>query len=255
MTWVKIDDLITEHPKFVGLSDAAWTIWIHGLTYAGRNLSDGLIPSGMLNRLCNTKRPTQAAAELVASGLWDETPEGWMIHDYLEHQRSSDVKAKHKAASSAGAQQANHNRWHVRPGKFDPGCQFCVSATDRPLTDSESVDGQQSKRDIEKKEIPTREHHQQPVERGSSPADGGESQATTTTVDTAIGLIADYQLSIAIAQGKEFERGRTAYRSGIVQRLINAERTWLTAAAEEHPDWTAAELRDWHLELEASNAR
>ena len=99
MTWVKLDDSVTEHPKCVGLSPAAWTLWLHGLTYCSRNLTDGQIPAAMLPRLSGVPNPAKAADELVAAGLWHDVDRGWEVHDYLEHQRSaSDVDGDRAAA-------------------------------------------------------------------------------------------------------------------------------------------------------------
>ena len=100
MTWVKVDDLITEHEKCVGLSDAAWTLWLHGLLYCSRNLTDGRIPAAMLPRLSAVKNPRKAAGELVSAGLWDERDGAWWVHDYLDHQRSkAQVEAEREAAA------------------------------------------------------------------------------------------------------------------------------------------------------------
>jgi hypothetical protein len=133
-TWVKLYVEVTEHPKCVGLSDAGWTMWVHGLAYAGRNLTDGAIPDGMIGRLCGTKNPRKAADELVAAGLWDRTPDGYRIHDYTELQRSADEVEAQRAASAKGGTKANHQRWHVNRGIVDPACQWCISGTDSDRT-------------------------------------------------------------------------------------------------------------------------
>jgi len=39
MSWVRLDDGAPGHRKIVGLSDAAFRLWIVGLTYCG--FSDG----------------------------------------------------------------------------------------------------------------------------------------------------------------------------------------------------------------------
>lgn len=100
MTWVKVDDLITEHEKCVGLSSDAWCLWLHGLTYCSRNLTDGRIPEAMLHRLSAVKNPKKAAQELIDAGLWDKAPKAYLVHDYLEHQRSkAQVEADREAAN------------------------------------------------------------------------------------------------------------------------------------------------------------
>lgn len=99
MTWVKIDDTVTEHPKCVELSPSAWTLWLHGLAYCSRNLTDGHIPAAMLPRLSGLSSPKKAAGELCEAGLWHKNGEGWEIHDYADHQRTrADIEAERQAA-------------------------------------------------------------------------------------------------------------------------------------------------------------
>jgi hypothetical protein len=54
-TWFRVHDSIVEHPKFVGLNADAWALWIHGASYASRNLTDGAIPKAIINRLAPIK--------------------------------------------------------------------------------------------------------------------------------------------------------------------------------------------------------
>lgn len=94
MTWVKLDDALTEHPKIVALSDPAFALWIASLAYCNRNLTDGFVPSavgiGQL-RYCEGNT-TPAIRELERAGLWVPTTGGWAVHDYLDYQPSrSDV--------------------------------------------------------------------------------------------------------------------------------------------------------------------
>lgn len=110
MTWVKVDDLITEHEKCVDLSDAAWTLWLHGLLYCSRNLTDGRIPEGMLARLSAVKNPRKAAGELVEAGLWDHHDGAWWVHDYLDHQRSKAQVEAERAAATERQRKARSRR-------------------------------------------------------------------------------------------------------------------------------------------------
>lgn len=112
MGWFRVDDAMTEHPKCVTLSPFAWTLWLHALGYCSRNLTDGNIPQAILPRLCSIKDADKAAAELVDAGLWHVTPDGWAVHDYLDHQRSrSQVQADRDAAA------ARQQRYRERKAK------------------------------------------------------------------------------------------------------------------------------------------
>lgn len=115
MTWVKIDDLVTEHPKCVGLSCEAWTMWLHGLTYSSRNLTDGVIPDAILNRISPCRRPKKAAAELVAAGLWERIENAHSVHDYAKHQRTRD-EVQNARASAIERQKRSRERRQASNG-------------------------------------------------------------------------------------------------------------------------------------------
>lgn len=101
MTWVKIDDAIGENPKIARLSDSAFALYIAGLAYCNRNLTDGFIPSmvgiGQL-RWCdgNAIPPIR---ELEGGNLWEIVDGGWMVHDYPVYQPPKEqVLAEREAA-------------------------------------------------------------------------------------------------------------------------------------------------------------
>lgn len=88
MTWVKLADTFTDHPKVVAAGDRAAWLYVAGLCYCSRHLTDGEIPKDALGRLCGLPQPTKLAARLVDVGLWSVTETGWAVNDYTEHQRS-----------------------------------------------------------------------------------------------------------------------------------------------------------------------
>jgi hypothetical protein len=110
VTWLKLDDQVTEHPKCVGLSCEAWTLWLHGLTYCSRNLTDGVIPDAILSRLSPCRRPRKAAAELVSTGLWERIENAHLVHDYEKHQRSKAEVTRLKDASIERQKRSRERR-------------------------------------------------------------------------------------------------------------------------------------------------
>ena len=44
MPWVRVDDHFNEHPKLAKVGPLGWGIWLAGLAYCNRNLTDGFIP-------------------------------------------------------------------------------------------------------------------------------------------------------------------------------------------------------------------
>ena len=93
MAWVKVDDSFYDHPKFLTLPPGAVGLWITGLAWSNRNLSDGLVPFAALTRLGYDR---ETAEHLEHVGLWELGPDGWIIHDYLSFQPSAD-DVRHRA--------------------------------------------------------------------------------------------------------------------------------------------------------------
>ena len=53
MSWVKIDDHFSDHPKVVQAGpEAAW-LYICGLCYCAKYLTDGFIPKRQVKRLAD----------------------------------------------------------------------------------------------------------------------------------------------------------------------------------------------------------
>jgi hypothetical protein len=87
MTWVKIDDGFTDHPKIEGLSDRAFRLHIAGLCFCGRTLSDGHIPTDRVRRLL-PKVTKAMVAELEEAGTWIAVTSGFVVKDYLTYNPS-----------------------------------------------------------------------------------------------------------------------------------------------------------------------
>jgi hypothetical protein len=103
MTWVRLDDNMTEHPKVAGLSNAAFRLHIHGISYCARNLTDGFIPKTVSRRLLDGNS-TRIRQELVQSGVWESTETGYQIHDYHDYQPSRErVEQTRIARAKAGS--------------------------------------------------------------------------------------------------------------------------------------------------------
>ena len=95
MSWVKLDDGFPDHPKALGLSDAAFRAYIEGLCYSARFLTDGLLLLPIARRFANAK----ALSQLADASLWEAVSTGWQIHDYLAYNPSREkVLAEREAA-------------------------------------------------------------------------------------------------------------------------------------------------------------
>lgn len=124
MPWVRIDENAMDHPKIGGLSDGAFRLWVQGLAYCQKYLTDGHIGDVALRslRAYSPKRK----ADLLVSELWHASETGVRVHDYLqwndsrEHVMAARQFARErmqKRRSSSVDVQANA---HVNNGERSP---------------------------------------------------------------------------------------------------------------------------------------
>ena len=90
MSWVKLDDGFADHPKVLNAGPTAAWLYIEGLCYAARYLTDGAILDSSLGGLgqLTRGRARKLADRLVEVGLWEKNGAGYSIHDYLEYNPS-----------------------------------------------------------------------------------------------------------------------------------------------------------------------
>lgn len=142
MAWVKLDDQFPDHAKLAQCEVFAplcgW-LYVCGLAYCNRQLTDGRIPKGHIHRLVNFRglqyvsgsvgKGKDALAQfaddidvddlakwLVAVGLWEDNGADYVVHDYLEYQPSS---ATIKASRTATKQRVS--KWQARRNSVSNG--------------------------------------------------------------------------------------------------------------------------------------
>lgn len=111
MTWVKLDDHMADHPKFIRLgamAPLALALQVRAMCYCARYLTDGRIPAEIMSQL--TRGFESWACEtggvpgvigiattgdeydwpkiMVEAGLWDKSRGDFVIHDYLSYNPS-----------------------------------------------------------------------------------------------------------------------------------------------------------------------
>lgn len=120
MTWVKLDENMTDHPKLVEAGPLAGWLYVCGLSYCNRLTTDGFIPEVVLGRLgaFDLEHDVRGlAVGLCDVGLWewDDDRSGWWVHNYSEYQPTrEEVRAKSEQARSAA-----RTRWGKRPASPD----------------------------------------------------------------------------------------------------------------------------------------
>jgi hypothetical protein len=109
MSWVKLDDTFPEHPKLIAAGPLAGWLWVVGLAYCTRHLTDGIIPAAVVPRLVGdtiaTRTRQRCVTTLVRVGLWKRDTNGDIrVHDYLDYQPSrAEVLRMRQARVNAGS--------------------------------------------------------------------------------------------------------------------------------------------------------
>lgn len=123
MPWLKLDDGFAENTKIEALSDYDFRLHVRLLLYCTRNLTDGLVPVGVL-------RDDRAEVRLIEAGLWKHIKGGAYLeaHNFLEYNISKDKWLQHKKRDRVRkSRQRSRRDDHLGPLEPEP----------EPDTDSE----------------------------------------------------------------------------------------------------------------------
>jgi hypothetical protein len=150
MPWVRIDDHYDENPKIAQAGPLCVALWLAGLAYCNRNLTDGFIPWGTARglvswsylepeddkgrrKVCEVGVSSGMAGEDVGSeyviellkknGMWIEVPGGYKVHDYEDFQPTKEevlaLREERSRAGSKGARSRWGDRDNGKNGKTD----------------------------------------------------------------------------------------------------------------------------------------
>jgi hypothetical protein len=89
MPYAPVSVNFDTHPKVaqLGRNIAPLGLWIVALTYSSRHLQDGYVPHWLPRKVAG-RFGLRWAKALVKVGLWEVCEGGWMIHDFLDWQKS-----------------------------------------------------------------------------------------------------------------------------------------------------------------------
>ena len=128
MGWVRLDDNFADHPKVIALSDKAFRLFITGLCYSNRQLTDGIIPYQIVNAWVGND-PMKPSDELEDQNLWERIDKGFMIRSYTEYQPTKEkVNKKRDEArerlrryrEKQGNADETENKRHPQPNPTQP---------------------------------------------------------------------------------------------------------------------------------------
>lgn len=123
MPWVKLDDRFPDHGKLADcgvIQPLCGWLYVCGLAFCNRQLTDGRIPKAHIVRLVSTcglgvcggdeVTPTSLAHRLVQVGLWEDAGDAYVVHDYLTYQPSRADVLKARAENATRVEQWRQKR-------------------------------------------------------------------------------------------------------------------------------------------------
>lgn len=102
----KLDENIWDHPKTLAIEAkyryAAIGLLVKILGYCSRHLTDGVVPSAVIE----SKSELKLAEKLISAGYLHTVPDGFAVHDYCDWNRSradaEDYRTKKQQAGALG---------------------------------------------------------------------------------------------------------------------------------------------------------
>jgi hypothetical protein len=116
MVWAKLDDDILDNPKIAEAGVLGFALFVAGITWCCRNLTDGFIPRGRVSCLLEMPDAKGVAQKLIELGLWDEAEGGYQVHDFLVYNPSREKVLAERflaAERKAKSRLVGHRRSHA----------------------------------------------------------------------------------------------------------------------------------------------
>lgn len=125
MTWVRLDDTAPMHPKLMKLSDGALRLWINGLSFANRAVTDGRIDKALVASLNHhgkwTHKQIAGFTDELVGPLWIDRGDHYEIHEYEHHQaeamkeRVERKRAAEREKKRKQREESDRKRYGVTP--------------------------------------------------------------------------------------------------------------------------------------------
>lgn len=102
--WAKVDDRLFSHPKVAQCSQSAMGLWVKALSWTVCYSTDGKVPRKSVAQLGARLRD---ARQLVEAGLWEETDDGFVFHDWADYMPTT-YQSRQEAARISPESRPNH---------------------------------------------------------------------------------------------------------------------------------------------------
>ena len=179
MPWVRLDDGFYDNPKVLRAGDAAIGLYARALSYCGRHLTDGFVPTEFVRHL------SAVADRLVRAKLWERVPDGFRVHDYLAYNPSrAQARQKRRLRAEAG-RTGGRASGSVRRNKIEANAE----AKSKPKSSNRFADASQTYEPRTRTRSRSRTH----PEPGPTPEHGVQPQPPNEGRNPASEAISTYR--------------------------------------------------------------
>ena len=276
--WIRLLNGVLDDERVGGHGPDHFALWVAGLTFCNRNLTNGLIPKVKLAGIAGNiplRAPAKVAASLVNTGAWIDEGTHWRVHNYLEYQSSRE--------EVEGFRKANAERMSGKRSREQPANVSANTAQtgDERARDLRALRSKKEELDIsddnkrvlfstgpEPNALPSRQASPPPAPHGSSdqekPNESPPDQPRPVVADVVAdqdkrppapsssdpGRAARWRLLDAIADAAvkrqrslpEGVRNEDAYRSGVITETRRESGALVDSVADAHPNAPGIEL-------------
>jgi hypothetical protein len=152
--WVKLSDDWYDDPAITAAGTVGLAMWVVGLSWCARNLTDGHIPKSQARKLIDLEditsdgascRADDIASSLVELGLWTRTEAGYVVENYHDYQPTREKvladreKDRRRKTSRPGPDTPPPNGFHAESksdAQRNPDPPGPVPASEPDLTSS-----------------------------------------------------------------------------------------------------------------------
>jgi hypothetical protein len=111
VTWFRVDDTFSTHPKVLRAGNAALGLWARAGSWSAAQLTDGFVPTDMVAVLGGRKSDV---AKLIDVGLWEPVHGGYKFHQWEQYQPTRKQVEADRAAWRERQRKARERK--ERPG-------------------------------------------------------------------------------------------------------------------------------------------
>jgi len=192
-----------EHPKIIGLTDAAFRAIFEATFYSRRMLSDGFLDERIVLRKWGKEVAEELSTNDPVRPSWIPVEHGWQIHDFEKHHPlRAEIQAKKAAISELNSAKGKRSA-EARRTKSEPDGNQIEPNVNRGATESNS----ETETETETTVAPKREH---------TLPDGWKPNSNCVTFAEANRLDVSFQAeqfkARALADGKKFKDWDAAFR-------------------------------------------